>query len=362
MDPVPDPRANPDLFGHEGAERILLDAWTSDRLAHGWLISGPRGIGKATLAFRFARFVLAGGARAGQGGLFADAPPSLHLPSGDPVFRRVESGGHADFLLVERGYAEGGKSKRRSEIVVDDVREVGHFLSHTPAEGGWRVVVVDSADEMNRNAANALLKMLEEPPRRALLLLVAHNPAALLPTIRSRCRALPLRPLADRQVRDLLGRYRPDLAPEAVATLIGLAEGSIGRALSLAEQDGGSIYRDMLGLIQGMPTTDISALHAFCDRMLKGDGTAFRTAGDLLNWWLARVIRFGARRESLPELAPGEAALAARLTGAGGLDRWVGAWEENLRLFAGVEAVNLDRKQALLGAFLTIEKLVLARG
>lgn len=353
MSPSLEPRETSDLIGHEEAERHLLEAWRSERLAHGWLLCGPKGIGKATLAFRFARFVLSGGA--GQGGLFADAPDSLFLPPESPVFRRVVSGGHADFLLVERGYGDGSKPKRRSEIVVDEVREVGSFLSLTPAEGGWRVVVIDAADEMNRNAANALLKVLEEPPRRALLLLVSHNPAGLLPTIRSRCRMLNLRPLADRHVGDLLRRHRPDLDPAAVSTLVGLAEGSIGRALDLAERDGGGLYREMLGLLQGTPT-DIPALHAFCERMAKGDGAAFHTASELLSWWLARVIRFAARGEAVPELVPGEAALAARLAGTHALARWLEVWEKNARLFASADAVNLDRKHVILNAFLAVEK------
>ena len=182
------PRENPDLIGHERAEAVLLDAWNSGRMPHAWLICGPRGIGKATLAFRLARFVLARGSLASDslfaGGKAAE-PDSLKVDPADPVFRRVAAGGHADLLTLERGYErEGGR--RRGSIVIDDVRKAGRLMGLTAGEGGWRVLVVDAADDLNVNAANALLKQLEEPPKRALILLVSHAPGRLQATIRSR--------------------------------------------------------------------------------------------------------------------------------------------------------------------------------
>ncbi|HLO78440.1 MAG TPA: DNA polymerase III subunit delta', partial [Magnetospirillum sp.] len=159
MSDVPDPRDNPDLIGHDAAERAFLDAWNSGRLAHAWLLSGPNGIGKATLAYRIARFVLTGGG-AGGGGLFGGGPESLVVPPDHPVFRRISAGGHADLKVVQRGWTDDKKTKLRTEIVIDDVRGIGGFMSLTPAEGGWRVVIVDAADDMNRNAANAVLKVL----------------------------------------------------------------------------------------------------------------------------------------------------------------------------------------------------------
>jgi DNA polymerase-3 subunit delta' len=155
-----EPRANPELIGQDGAEAEFLQAWQSGRLAHAWLITGPRGIGKATLACRIARFALSGGPA--PAGLFGEVePPSLQMSADHPVFKRVASGGHADFKLIERGWADDKQSKRKNEITIDDVRDIGGFMALTPAEGGWRVVVVDAADEMNRNSANAILKILE---------------------------------------------------------------------------------------------------------------------------------------------------------------------------------------------------------
>ena len=193
---APPPRANPDLLGREAAESDLRRLFEADRLPHALLLSGPRGIGKATLAFRLARFVLAQGAAANGAppALFDGGEAGLAVAPESGPFRRVAAGGHADLLTVERAY-DPRRRRLRADILVDDTREIAGFLRLTPAEGGWRVVVVDGADEMNRNAANALLKILEEPPQRALLLLVAHSPGRLLPTIRSRCRRFAMAPL-----------------------------------------------------------------------------------------------------------------------------------------------------------------------
>lgn len=347
-----EPSANPDLVGHTGAERAFLDAWESGRLAHAWLIGGPRGIGKATLAYRIARFVLSGG---GQGGLFG-GPTSLALPDAHPVFRRVAANGHADLKIVQRGWADDKQTRLRGEIVVEDVRGVGGFLALTPAEGGWRVVVIDAADEMNRSSANAVLKVLEEPPRQALMLLVSHSPGRLLPTIRSRCRRLPLQPLTEPQVAELLRRYRDDLTDADVAALSRLAEGSIGKALALAEQGGLGLYREMIGLLQGVPKLDVGAVHAFADKVAKGgDADAFRTVSELLSWWLARLVRTGSIGGGA-EIVPGEAPVMARLLAAGSLDQWVEVWEKITHLFARTDAVNLDRKQVVLNAFMMVER------
>jgi DNA polymerase-3 subunit delta' len=348
-DGPPHPRKNSHLAGHGEAEQTLLQAYNSGRLPHAWLITGPAGIGKATLAFRFARFVLA---RAnGEGGLFAAAPSppdSLSVVESDPVFQRVASGGHADFMGVER--SEDPKTgKMRTVISVDQTRGIGKFFSLTAAEGGWRVVVIDSADEMNRNAANAALKVLEEPPAKSLLILVSHNPGRLLPTIRSRCRRLTLNPLADETVAELLTRYHPEA--EDVELLSRLASGSIGRALSLAEEGGLALYHDLMGLLESLPELDTGALHGLGQRAAKSD-TAFHVLSDLLQEWLGRLILFaadGARQGA----DPGETALMERLS-SGGLEPWLEVWEKVNRLLA--RADKQDRMQVVLNVFFTMER------
>ncbi len=331
---VPPPRANPDLVGHGLAEARLRNAFARGRLAHAWLIAGPRGIGKATLAYRFARYVLAHSSSAPapkpELSLFGAPEASaeaagLYLAPAHPVFRRVASGGHADLFTAEPGFDEK-KGARRTEIVVDDVRGIGEFLALTPAEGGWRVVVVDSADEMNRNAANAILKALEEPPARALLLLVSHNPGALLPTIRSRCQRLALAPLDEGDAARVIGKLMPALSAAEAAELARLAEGSPGRALELASEDGLALQQELGGLLDALPDLDGIALQRFGDKVGKsGAEAAFRIATDIL-------------RRRLNGLATGDPG------------RWLEARDRIEERLARVELLNLDRKAAMMDA------------
>lgn len=349
IDIVP-PRGNPTLAGHEAAEQAILQAWTANRLHHGWLITGPRGIGKATLAFRAARFLLAGSGA----DLYTRSPPSLDLDPSAPVFRQVASGGHPDLLTIERGYDEK-RDRLRSEIVVDDVRELGAFLHLKAAAGGWRVAVIDCADDLNRNAANALLKLLEEPPRQAVILLVSHAPGRLLPTIRSRCRRLPLAPLGDAVMTSLLGRYCPEVADRDRQLLLHMAEGSIGRALEIAAAGGPDLYRTIVGQLLQAPTSDAAALHAMADRLGHKDAAdLFRLAGDLVVGWLGRLIRAKATGQGVPNLIEGEATGLAALAARHSLDQWLELWEKIARLFARTETANLDRKQVWVGAMLDI--------
>lgn len=356
---APPPRANPDLVGHEMAEAELRRLFDRGRMPHALLLSGPRGIGKATLAFRLARFVLAQGAEDGAGSsLFAEASSSegLAIPPESGTFRRVASGGHADLLTVERAY-DPRRRRLRGEIVVGDTREIGSFLRLTPAEGGWRVVIVDGADEMNRNAANALLKVLEEPPRRALLLLVTHSPGKLLPTIRSRCRRFPLMPLMPAIVGELLRRHRPDLDPDTAAAVTTLAEGSIGRALDLAAADGVALYRGVLSLLGREPRIDPAALHAFADRLVRPDAEeAYRVVEAVLGQFLAALAATAAQAPVKRGPLPEQAAVLGRLSGRAPAARWAMLRGEIEESFARTDLLNLDRKQTILGAFFAIER------
>ncbi|HZU91876.1 MAG TPA: DNA polymerase III subunit delta' [Stellaceae bacterium] len=353
---IPPPRANPDLVGHEAAECGLRRLFDLDRLPHAILLHGPRGVGKATLAFRFARFVLAGAAErleagpsTGSGGLAIDPKSG--------VFRRVAAGGHADLLTVERAW-DPQRRRLRGEILVEDVREIAAFLRLTPAEEGWRIVVVDGAEEMNASAANALLKILEEPPQRALLLLVSHNPGRLLPTIRSRCRRLPLPALSPALVRQLIAQHRPGLAADEADAVAALAQGSIGRALELADAGGLGLYRALLAILSPLPAIDVPGLHAFADRLARPEAEdGYRTATELLTQFLARLAAAMARRLPAPEIAAGEGEVMRRLMGGADPARWAHLVDELGRRFARTDGLNLDKKQALLGAVFAIARL-----
>ncbi len=347
------PRANPLLLGHQIAEATLLQAYNSGRLPHAWLIAGPKGIGKATLAYRFARFLFAeGGAQASGGALFAAPASSLAIPPSHPVFRQVASGGHPDLLVIERG-VDPKRRRQRREIVADEARGVADFLHLTSALGGWRVVIVDGADLMNSHAANSLLKILEEPPRQTVLLLVSDNPGRLLPTIRSRCRTIVLKPLLDDIIIELLQYYRSDILEKERAILIDLAEGSIGRALDLAASDGVGLYQNISRLISGLPKFNSEELHGFADRLARpGAEDSFGLFSELLSLWLARLVTGGLAPKT-SRARPDEPILQG-LAGRRGLDQWVEVWEKLTHLFAQAEGINLDRKQVVLSAFFAL--------
>lgn len=361
------PRENADLLGHDSAESEIIDAWTSGRLHHAWLISGPKGIGKATLAYRFARFVLAGGgdtpADDGAALFGAEempaAPTTLAVDPEHPVFRRVAANGHGDLQVIERGMSDDGK-RMQTVIPVEKIRSVGHTMSLTAGEGGWRVIIVDGAEEMNPNAANALLKVLEEPPPRALLLLVTHAPGRLLPTIRSRCCQLRLSSLEPALVDTLVAQHRPDLSAEDRQVLARLSDGSIGRALDLADSGGVALQRDLIAIMNSLPALDMKSAHKFADKIARRDAdAAWRTAVDLASRSLADLVASSARGEDLATrgYGPAEAASLARLQSLARPDQWIDVWEKNAGLFAKADSANLDRKQVMLNALATMENV-----
>jgi DNA polymerase-3 subunit delta' len=325
---APDPRANPTLLGHDDADALLAEAMRSARMHHAWLITGAEGIGKATLAFRFARR------------LFAGAPDgaSLALDPTAPVFRRVAAGAHADLLTVALAFDEKRK-RQRTEIVVDDVRRVTDFLRRTPAEGGWRVVVVDGADALNRNAANALLKVLEEPPPRAVLLLTCAAPGRLLPTIRSRCRRLRLSPLADPAMETLLADYLPEMDGDARSRLVTLAEGAPGRALLLAAEEGLALSALVDQVLAALPALPASRIHALADTLGRGEG-GFSTFMDLLRAAISAALRDVVRGRADPE--------QERLVSLLSLDAWGETWHARTRLQDETERFSLDKRQAVV--------------
>ncbi len=333
---LPAPRANPVLLGHPAAEATLSEALAGGRLHHAWLITGPDGIGKATLAYRFARRLLAG--RVAPDRRDGDGEGGLALDPAHPVFRRVAAGAHADLITVERGYDEKRK-RTRTVITVEDVRKVAGFMALTPAEGGWRVAVVDGAEEMNPAAANALLKVLEEPPARAVLLLVSAAPGRLLPTIRSRCRRLRLSPLPDPAMADLLARALPDLGEAERGRLATLAEGSPGRALLLAEAEGLAIAALVDGVLGALPSLPPQRAYEIADRLGRGE-TGFTTFMDLLRAALATALRETLRGRADPE--------QERLVSLRPLAAWGDVWHGLTKLQDETERFALDKRQAIV--------------
>lgn len=341
------PRTTYSLVGHEDAERRLLAAATSGKMAHAWLIGGPRGVGKATLAFRLARFLLSGQAEAG-GGLFGMEPESLAVEPDLPAVRRIAAGGHADLLVIDRPFLNASKTETQ-DLNITEIRRIGPFLRLRPAEGGWRVVIVDEAHAMNRNAANALLKILEEPPVRAIVILVSEAPGAMLPTIRSRCRQIMLSPLGEDEVMRVLQDARPELEEGAARMLARLSDGAPGQALTLADLSAIERYGALLGVLETAPDLDWTKAQPLLDQATgpKPDGWPLTAA--LVQWWLSRLVAAMARGTRPAEVVAGESALIDRLlASAPALAHWLGVWDKARDLIARADRANLDKKQALI--------------
>ena len=322
--PLPPPRENPHLAGHQAAQSAMQSALHGGRLHHAWLITGPEGVGKATLAFRFARRLLAGGM-------------TLEMPPTDPVFRRVAAATHADLLTIEREWDEK-KKRLKKQIAVDSVRQIPKFLQLTPAEGGWRVVILDGAEDVNPASANALLKVLEEPPARAILILVCSAPGRLLPTIRSRCRQLALAPLDDADMATLLTEALPTLNAAERQTLITLAEGSPGRALALIEDGGLALHAMVEEALDAAPNFPLLRAYEFADRLR--DQAPFETFMGLLHRAIARALTAQARG------TPSQA--QSRLANLHPARAWPEITDRLTRLATETEALNLDRRQAIV--------------
>jgi DNA polymerase-3 subunit delta' len=287
-----------------------------------WLITGPPGIGKATLAYRIARYVLAHGAT-------ASGAEDLSVPEREPSALQVAAASHPGLLVLKRGLNESGKLM--GEISVHVVRKLSGFFGMTSGAGGWRVAIVDTADDMNDAAANALLKMLEEPPPRAMLMLLSNVPGRLLPTIRSRCQRLDLRPLDDATLGAELARLLPDMNAAERASLARLCGGSIGMALRLAGGDAVALAREADQLLDRAAVPDVAAILALGDKIYRvTDGLA--TFGTFLIDALTARIR------------------ARAVAGGAHLDRWIECLNRLKASFARSEALNLEPRQTLLSA------------
>ncbi len=341
------PRKNTVLLGHEAAEKMLLDAWKSNSLHNSWLISGTEGIGKATLAYRFARFLLYADEKR------RESYQSLYVPEDSQVFRLVANDAHPDLKVLERDYTETDRKKvlkaikdgealsedelkslkKSAFIRVDDVRTINEFLSKKSSNDGWRVVIIDSIDDMNVSSANAILKILEEPPLKTIMLLISHQPNRLLPTIRSRCAKLNMQPLDETTVASLLRRYRPELAEPLVKNLAHICSGSIGKALIFADKGALDIYERLGQLIAAGKKFKLEDMLAFCDENVKDEDSYYLTQ-ELLLKYIAENIKASRDMEAMIEV-----------------------WEKTVKAFDEAERLNLDKRQTLLNVLYEICKI-----
>ena len=322
------PRATFDFLGHGDVERTLLHAYQSGRMPHAWLIGGPRGVGKATLAYRLARFVLTHPDPQSED---VQTAADLAVDPAVPAARRIAAQGHGNLLILERTL--GDNNKMRTVIAVNQVRETLPFFGATAAEPGWRVCIVDTADDLNAAASNALLKVLEEPPPRALFLVLSHAPGGLLATIRSRCRRLTLSPLLDQEVTRAAARALardPDDADLQSAAQA--AHGSVGRAVELIAGASVALRDRTRELLNALPDVDPRALHALGDMMSGTDPDKLETFVETVNGWMRAQLSDGSEG-------------AAKLIGV------ADAWETFNRAARDADIYNLERKPLVFSVF-----------
>ncbi|WP_298981683.1 DNA polymerase III subunit delta' [uncultured Roseibium sp.] len=332
----PLPHERDRLIGHSKTETALLEAYRSERLHHAWILGGPKGIGKATLAFRFARFVIANPDRFGPSVISAK---DLSVPEDNPVSRQLAAGGHPNILHLRRPWDEKGK-RFKSDLPVDEVRRTVSFFGTTASAKAWRICIVDAADDMNMSSANALLKILEEPPAQCLFLVLSHALGRLLPTIRSRCRRLDLAALSPEEIRSGLENLSPDLVPssgEDLAELAAAADGSLRSAITLLSGDGLAIAKGMKKLANQGAQIDLAAVHALAD--------VVAARGQADNWESFQHIALAWLHERMRQ------DLSSNVRNAYG---FVELSEKTNQAIRDADALNLDRKQVVLDFFLSL--------
>jgi len=356
LEGAPHPRETRALFGHAAQEAEVLRAFTSGRLHHAWMLTGAKGVGKATFAWRIARFLLA--TPEDDGGMFAPAPPTtLDIADSHPVARRLLQLAEPRHFLLRR--APNEKETALSQVIsVEEVRKMKSFFALSAADGGRRTAIIDAVDEMNPAAANALLKLLEEPPANVTLLLIAHQPARLLPTIRSRCRELRLAPLGAADLADALTQAGGDIAPEARTALAELSGGSVGEAFRLTNLEGLKLYSALTRLFATLPRLDRPQALALSELAgARGAAETFDLVVTLIDLCLARLARHGATGQLPPEAAPGEAQLLQRLAPGPLAAR---AWAELAQTLSARarrgKAVNLDPAALLMDMLLKVDE------
>lgn len=346
------PRETFELFGHSSVETRLIDAYQSGRLHHAWLLTGPEGIGKAVLAYRFARFLLAD-----EGERETQPASDLNISSDSTTARQVIRQAHPNLLVLRRPWVIQNK-RFATAIPVDEVRRLRGFLGLTATGGNWRIIIVDSADELNRNAANALLKALEEPPEKSVFFLTSAMAGGLLPTIRSRCQRLELKALGPEDLRAAVASACQAVDREYPASgdfprFAMLSGGSVRRALELMSGDGLQLYEQLIAILETMPSADYAKVHALADRISSPAAAAqWLMFQSLLDEMLHRFVRLGAEDAGVGDQ---EAILVKRFGITNHLAEWARLWETITRARAATLALNLDKKNFILEIFQKIE-------
>ena len=344
LDGFPHPRHTRSVIGHDATQQMLLDRVRSNKLHHGWLITGPEGIGKATLAYAFTRHLLA------KPGERDPNATTLTVPETSVAYRQVSALSHPDLLLLRRPWDQ--KTKRHTtSIPIDEVRRLRMFLGHMADADAWRVVLVDTADDLNAAAANALLKSLEEPPPRTVFILLSSEPGRLLPTIRSRCRLLALAPLAPEHLKAAVGQAMTASdngsppSPGDWPRLIELSQGSVRRALSATSSGGLKLYERVLATVTALPTIDWAVVHTLSDELA---GAAAEQKFEQFYEFLLDLVSRLVRAQVTGSGSTADLALARQLIGDARLPAFAAVWSDIVAAKAEAMALNLDRKALIM--------------
>jgi len=354
---APHPRNTLNLFGQLEAEQNFLSSFGSGRLHHAWLLTGPRGVGKATLAWRIARFLLFAARARRHAPDDHSTATTLEVPNSAPVVRSISLLVDPSVKLLRRQY--DSKSKRfKKDISVTDVRSINAFMSMSSTDGDPRLAIIDSADDLNVNAANALLKILEEPPENAYFFLISNVPSRLLPTVRSRCRNLSCSPLSGDHLEQAL-RSSGIEQFDQVPYLRELASGSVGEALRLQNDDGPKLYGSIVDLLGDAPHINKSrAAEIAIDCEGAKSEARYDATTRLLSFLVGRLAKFGATRSAPAPAAEGEIDMLKRLASNHSAGcRWADLYCELTKSAADAKSVTLDPFAVVMGMLNGIERV-----
>jgi len=347
------PRLMQDCIGHDHAEKLFLDLFNKQQMPHALIFSGLQGIGKATMAYRLAKFLLERGGESDQDSLLGppEPPQNLDVPPDCRTVSFVHASAHPDMLSIEREYDEG-KNRYKDSVDVASIRKVTPFLRKTASEGSYRVVIIDDADTMNTSAQNGLLKILEEPPAKTLIILVAHRIGNLIPTIRSRARVVNFKPLQPEHFAQLLERNGNQLTPLEIDTITALSGGSIGQAMRYIEEGGLDIFDKLLELHSEFLTNrnNWEPVHKLAEDLGKaGQDQRYQLFCEIMNWLYQTLLRVKARAGYLPAFLETDALQTYYAQAP--LTRLSDIHDQLQAHFTQVKNANLDKKQGVLGAF-----------
>ncbi len=352
------PNQNINLSCTQNQEETLLNAWKNNKLSHSWIFSGIKGVGKATLAYKFAKFLLTADETK------KDTYTSLEIDETNPILKLIEKNSCPNLLTIERDYIKTDKDKlakminkgdeiteettdnlKKSAVIkVDEVRKINEFLSMTASNNNWRIVIIDSVDDMNRSSANSILKILEEPPAKTIIILISHNPSALLPTINSRCSKLHFNGLDNQTLDKLINKAIIDINEVDIKKLTNLARSSIGNALFLYKAEGLLIYDMLVEIFASLPKLDASALNELIKKSLTNDDSYNAFKFILLNL----ISQFTKNNNDLSDIASKLTPLV-----------WSNIYNDIVKLLNDVDNLNMDRKSTIMNIFFNINKEII---